>query len=117
MGKSSMRPIWRCKGEDGPRILDNPVLAVRVIDDGRRYYIYEWCWWMNGDDLTLYVRHGDAEEATYEPYYDYDFWLQIPEISDKRIEHMLFWRRMEAQRNQQRDIEKRSEALNNGKEI
>ena len=109
-----LRPVWRSKGEDGPRILDNPVLTVRVIDDGRRYYCYQWCYWMSGNDLTLYVQHGDAEEATYEPFYDYDFWLQLPDISDKRIEHMLFWRSIEERKNSQRDIEKRSEAINNG---
>lgn len=92
MEHKPIRPVWRCKGEDGPRHLDMPVLTVRVIEDGRRYYFYELCYWMCGDDLTLYKQHGEAEEATYEPFYDYDFWLQIPEISDKRMDHMLFWR-------------------------
>lgn len=117
MDKKPIRPVWRCKGEDGPRNLDMPVLAVRVIDDGRRYYFYEWCYWMNGYDLTLCVRHGAAEEATYEPFYDYDFWLQIPEISDRRIEYMLFCRTIEERNNQQCEIVKLSEARNNGKEI
>lgn len=117
MPKQHIRPLWRCKGEDGPRILDNPVLAVRVIDEGRRYYIYEWCCWMGGDDLTLYIQHGDAEEATYEPFYDYDFWLQIPDISDKRIEHMLFLRSIEEHNNKQREIQKLMEVRNNGKEV
>lgn len=117
MAKQPIRPVWRCKGEDGPRNLDNPVLAVRVIEDGRRYYFYHWCYWMGGKDHTLYIQHGEAEEATYEPFYDYDFWLQIPEINEKRIEHMLFWRDVEYRNNQRCDIEKRSEALNNGKEV
>lgn len=73
MAKKPIRPVWRCKGEDGPRDLDMPVLAVRVIEDGRRYYFYQWCYWMNGYDLTLCIRHGEAEEFTYEPFYDYDF--------------------------------------------
>lgn len=90
-----IRPVWRCKGEDGPRDLDRPVLTVRVIDDGRRYYLYEWCYWMSGDDLTLYIQHGEAEEAKYEPFYDYDFWLQIPGISDNRINYMLIMRSIE----------------------
>lgn len=113
MSLKPIRPVWRCKGEDGPRHLDMPVLTVRVIDDGRRYYCYEWCRWRNGNDLSLCTMDG-AEEGTYEPFDDYDFWLQIPEISEKRIDHMLFLRRIEEHNNQQRDIEKRSEALNNG---
>lgn len=118
MAKKPIRPVWRCKGEDGPRDLDMPVLAVRVIEDGRRYYFYQWCYWMNGYDLTLCIRHGEAEEEfTYEPFYDYDFWFQIPEISNKRMENMLFWRSIEERNNQQREIEKLSEARNNGKEV
>jgi len=93
------------------------VLTVRVIEDGRRYYFYHWCYWIGGDNLTLYIQHGEAEEATYEPFYDYDFWLQIPEISDKRMDLMLFCRNIEERNWQQRDIEKRSEARNNGKEV
>lgn len=105
MDKKPVRPVWRCKGEDGPRDLDMPVLTVRVIDDGRRYYFYDWCYWMNGYNLTLCKQHGVAEEATYEPFDDYDFWLQIPEISDKRINLLLCLRMIEERNNQQRDIE------------
>ena len=114
MAKQPIRPVWRCKGEDGPRYLDIPVLAVRVIDDGRRYYFYHWCHWMSGDDLTLYVEHGEGEEATYEPFYDYDFWLQIPEISDGRINQMVMRRLIEERNNKQREIQKLLEERNNG---
>lgn len=117
MDKKPVRPVWRCKGEDGPRDLDKPVLTVRVIDDGRRYYFYELCFWRNGNDLSLCTLHEAFEEGTCKPFDDYDFWLQIPVISDKRMDHMLFWRSIEERKWQERDIQKRSEALNHGKEI
>ena len=117
MDKKPVRPVWRCKGEDGPRDLDMPVLTVRVIDDGRRYYFYELCFWRNGNDLTLCTLHEASEEGTCKPFDDYDFWLQIPGVSDKRINLMLMCRSIEERNNKVREIEKLMEVRINGKEV